>query len=54
MNKSPLQGRIAKVIDPYHIAINIGACDGVQKGQKFLIYSIDDEPLIDPDWKSVL
>lgn len=40
--------RIVKVIDYYTVVINKGSNDGIKSGHRFLIYSIDDEPLIDP------
>jgi hypothetical protein len=40
--------RVIKVIDQYKIVINKGTETGISKNQNFLIYSVDDEPLIDP------
>lgn len=40
--------RVAKVIDEYTIILNKGAKDGIEIGQRFLIYSLGDE-IIDPE-----
>ena len=40
--------RIVKIIDEYTIVINKGSDDGIKPAHKFLIYSIDQEPLVDP------
>lgn len=39
---------VIKVIDEYTVVINKGSKDGIKQDQGFLIYSISDEPLIDP------
>lgn len=39
---------VVKVIDEYTIVINKGEEDGIRFNHRFLIYSLDDEPLIDP------
>jgi hypothetical protein len=45
--------KVIDVIDSYRIAINRGLDHGVQKGQRFLIYSLGKE-LFDPDSKESL
>lgn len=40
---------VVSTIDGYTVAINRGARDGVQMGQRFCIYSISDEPISDPN-----
>jgi hypothetical protein len=41
--------KVVKILDDYKLAINAGAKDQVSLGQKFLIYSLSDEEIIDPD-----
>lgn len=41
--------KVVKVIDEFNAVINYGSNDGAQKGQKFLIYALSDEEIIDPD-----
>lgn len=49
-----LEIHVIKVINPYTIVINYGSEHGINEYQKFLIYSIDPEPLIDPITKENL
>jgi hypothetical protein len=44
----PLEGRIAKFLDKYTVVINIGAEDGVEQSDKFVVYEVSD-PVIDPE-----
>lgn len=44
----PLPALVSKVLDSYTLVINRGMVDGLRKGQKFLVYSIQDE-VIDPE-----
>jgi len=46
--------KVVKVIDDYKLAINVGSEDGISAGQKFLIYEMSDEEIIDPDTKESL
>ncbi|MBU3217808.1 hypothetical protein LL033_10040 [Clostridium estertheticum] len=39
---------VVSIIDDYTIVINKGSDDGIMQNHKFLIYSISDEPIIDP------
>lgn len=39
---------VIKVIDEYTVVINKGAHDGIKNGQKFMIYSLSNESIIDP------
>ena len=41
--------KVVKILDDYKLAINAGAKDQISLGQKFLIYSLSDEEIIDPD-----
>lgn len=39
---------VSRIVDEYTIVINRGSDDDIRKGQKFLVYGIDDE-VIDPE-----
>lgn len=41
--------KIAKVIDKYKVVINGGSNQGIKENQRFLIYSLDGENIVDPD-----
>lgn len=41
--------RVVKVIDPKKIAINRGISEGVQVGQRFVVYALDTDELHDPE-----
>lgn len=47
-------GQIVKNIDDFKIVINRGSNDGVKLGQRFLVYSIDQEEIFDPETKESL
>ena len=40
---------VAQIIDEYKIVINRGTAQGVTIGQRFLVYSLSDEEIVDPD-----
>ena len=40
---------VVRVIDDYRVVINRGAEDGVQRGQNFLVYHLDTNPIEDPE-----
>ena len=40
--------RVAKILSCTKLVLNVGSADGIKKGTNFLIYSIDDEDIIDP------
>ena len=40
---------VVKVINDYKVAINRGESDGIKLGQRFLIYKIDEQEIIDPE-----
>ena len=42
---------VAKVLDNKQLVLNIGSCDDVVMGQRFLIYGLSDDEIIDP-WPS--
>lgn len=40
---------VVKIIDEYKVVINRGIRDGIKNGQRFLVYKVDDQELVDPD-----
>ena len=46
--------KIAKIIDRFKVVMNAGSNQKISKGQKFLIYELSDEEIIDPDTGEVL
>jgi len=40
---------VSKVVDSYKVVINRGVRDGVRKGQRFLLYWVTSEEIIDPE-----
>lgn len=48
-----LRGRVAKIISPSKIAINLGLKDGVEVGMKFIIYE-EGEMICDPETRESL
>ncbi len=48
MNTELKNIKVAKVIDPYKLVINKGSNDGIEKGKRFLVYSISSEEIKDP------
>jgi hypothetical protein len=48
-----LKGKIVKILDPYHIVINLGIKDGIKEDMKFIVYEEGDE-IIDPETKNSL
>lgn len=46
MNK---QLKVAHVIDEYTIAINAGSDIGIKLGQRYLLYQLSSEEILDPD-----
>lgn len=47
--KETFPAKIVRVIDEYTVVINRGKRDGIQAGQRFLVYSVDMDELSDPD-----
>lgn len=41
--------KIAKVLDSYKVVMNAGSNQKISNGQKYLIYQLSDEEIIDPD-----
>lgn len=52
--KSKENGLVVRVIDYYKLAINLGQRDDINIGDKFLVYYLSKEDIIDPDRKSVV
>lgn len=42
-------GAVVKIIDEFRVVINRGSEHGISVGDRFLIYHIDQEELIDPE-----
>lgn len=40
--------RVAHVIDDHSLVLNVGEFDGIENGQRFLIYGLSDDEIIDP------
>ena len=40
---------VVQIISDRTVVINRGEADGVQKGQRFLVYHVDPEPIVDPE-----
>lgn len=45
---------VVKIIDNYKLVINKGARDKIKLGQRFLIYHLEKEPIVDPITKESL
>lgn len=45
---------VARVINDFTLTINRGATHGISEGDKFLVYALDPEELIDPETKESL
>ncbi|MCK9376482.1 MAG: hypothetical protein M0P73_10045 [Syntrophobacterales bacterium] len=39
---------VVKIIDSRKLVINRGERDGIKYGQRFIIYHVEEEPIIDP------
>lgn len=48
MNENAKQAKVAKVLTQYKVILNVGARDGINVGDDFIIYRIGDE-VQDPD-----
>lgn len=49
-----LTGKVVKIIDEYKLVINKGSDDGVTMSNRFLIYHLDEEVVVDPDTNEIL
>lgn len=52
--KQIVYATVVKTIDEYKVAINKGSSDGIKLDQKFLIFSLSAEEIIDPETKESL
>lgn len=43
------QLKVASVIDNYKVALNAGSNQGIKLGQRYMIYTLSNEEIIDPD-----
>lgn len=41
--------KVAQIKDSKNLVINAGSKDGIKENQRFIIYSLDGEEIIDPD-----
>jgi hypothetical protein len=41
--------KVVKIIDEYKVVINAGSRQDICEGQKYLIFSIDNDEIFDPD-----
>ena len=48
-----MTGRVIRIVDTHRIIINLGAADGVAEGQRFGVYTPQDE-IVDPQTSEVL
>lgn len=48
------QAKVVYIQDDYKISLNIGSDDGVKEGQRYLVYELSNEEIIDPDTKKSL
>lgn len=46
--------KVVHIQDEYNLSLNIGSNDGVKIGDKFLIYTLSDQEIIDPDTEESL
>ncbi len=40
--------RVAKILDSKKLVLNVGSLNGITVGQRFLIYGLSDDEIIDP------
>lgn len=43
------QLKVVSVIDDYKVVLNAGANQGIKLGQRYMIYTLSNEEIIDPD-----
>lgn len=49
MEEIKINGVVVNVIDKYKLAINLGQRDNINLGDKFLVYYLSQEDIIDPE-----
>jgi len=54
MGNTPIQGKVARILNSRELAINIGSDDGVQVGMYFDVLDPKGENITDPDTGEVL
>ena len=47
-NGSSLPATVARVLSEYRVVINRGSLQGIEKGQRFLLYALSEEDIVDP------
>ncbi len=45
--KGTFPAKVVKVIDDYKLVMNRGEISGIRKGQRMMVYPIDDEEILD-------
>jgi hypothetical protein len=53
-SKPVFPATVAHVLTAYKVVINKGAADGVQVGQRFLVYAVSKDPIVDPETREPL
>lgn len=48
------QPKVVLVEDDYKLVLNVGSDNGVKNGDRFLVYTLSDHEIIDPDTKESL
>lgn len=43
------QLKVVSVLDDYKVVINAGSNQGIKKGQRYLLFTLSDKEIIDPD-----
>lgn len=41
--------RVAHIINEYTLVLNVGKRDGIESGQRFLVYALSDDEILDPE-----
>lgn len=54
MSESKEKAMVAQVIDDYHVVLNRGNVQGVKEGDRYQIYYLGDEDIIDPETEKSL
>jgi hypothetical protein len=49
----PIEGNVIRILDEYTVVLNVGQEQGVQLGNRFVVYS-EGEDIIDPSSKRIL
>ena len=48
-SKRGFPARVAQVVDETTVVLNRGASDGVKSGQRFLLYALSQQEIVDPE-----